>query len=518
MRNSEKKDILLTTLNARYSHTALGLRYLLANLGDLSKRALLLEFECKRPIQEIADEVLSHEPKIVGLGVYIWNVTKTLELIHILKKRNPKLYIILGGPEAGYAPSDHSLLIKADFCISGEADIAFRELCEGVLSGDLPTGKRIIPPPPNPDLLQLPYDLYSDHDIAHRIIYVETTRGCPFQCEYCISSREESLRLFSLERVFEGFQNLLDRGARHFKFIDRTFNVDAKHCLNVLQFFKERYTSGLFLHLEMKPDLFSAELKSLLCTFPPMSLQFELGIQTFDMEVANRIKRYQDYDLIERNLQFLRNETQVYLHTDLIAGLPGESMESFVSGFDRLIALKPHEIQLGILKRLHGAPISKYDREFKMRYNPAPPYNILETGLISTAKIKCIDRFAHYWDTIYNSGNFIESAPLIWKNEPSTFHAFLQWSEWFYDHTHKEHGIPLNDTLRYLFSFLTDYKQQDRETVAKTLLTDYMRAGRRDVPICLRPHVGKWRPTFKTIDGPVYLKRQWLRYTYQEAM
>src|SRR5437667_1911505 len=230
--------------------------------------------------------------------------------------------------------------------------------------------------------LVLPYELYDQRDVEHRVIYVEASRGCPFKCEFCLSSLDVPVRNVPLEPFLEAMQSLLERGVRHFKVVDRTFNLSLKIGQRILQFFLERYRPGLFLHFEMIPDRLPEGLRELIRKFPSGALQFEVGIQTFNEEVAERISRRQDNFKLEENLRFLRAETGVHVHADLIVGLPGEDLASFAAGFDRLVALGPQEIQVGILKRLRGTPIVRHDRDWEMIYSPHAPYEVLRTGAI----------------------------------------------------------------------------------------------------------------------------------------
>ena len=316
------------------------------------------------------------------------------------------------------------------------------------------------PRPPLADLatLALPYDFYTDNDLAHRAIYVEASRGCPYECEFCLSALDETVRQFPLDRFLAAMQRLLDRGCRQFKFVDRTFNLDLKTSAAILQFFLDRYQPGLFLHFEMIPDRLPESLRVLIQKFPPASLQFEVGIQTFNEEVARRISRRQNNAKAEENLRWLRAHTGVHIHADLIVGLPGESLDSFAAGFDRLVAIEPHEIQVGILKRLRGAPIARHTAQWQMIYDPQPPYEILQNRDLDFATMQRLRRFARYWDLIANSGRFVETAPLIWKNS-SPFREFLAFSDWLYTETRSTHGIALPRLARLLEEYLREKKE-----------------------------------------------------------
>lgn len=478
-------DIVLTTLNAKYIHAAFGLRYLMANLGDIQSRAKMLEFDINQRPLEITEVILAEKPRIVGIGVYIWNVTQTTQLVADLKRVCPELIIVLGGPEVSFETEQQEICRIADYVITGEGDLAFADLCRQLLARERP-GTKVIPAPlPTFAQLALPYHLYDERDIANRIIYVEASRGCPFSCEFCLSSLDIPVRNAPLDKFLDAMQSLLDRGVKHFKFVDRTFNLNLHVGQSILTFFHERYRPGLFLHFEMIPDRFPEALRALVQSFPEGALQFEVGIQSFNKEVCKLISRRQDNAKVEENLRWLREETGVHIHADLIAGLPGEDIESFASGFDRLVALHPQEIQLGILKRLRGTPIGRHDAEWGMVYSPNPPYEILQTKLIDFPTMQRVRRFARYWDMVANSGNFIETTPLLW-GDGSAFHGFMEFVDWAFERVGRTHAIQLTRLAELLFQHLCERGTVNRSRIADTLLRDYRRGGHTDCPSFLR--------------------------------
>jgi len=501
-------EIVLTTLNAKYIHAAFGVRYLFANLGELRARAGILEFDInQRPI-EIAEALLASNPTIIGFGVYIWNVTETTEVIAIIKRVKPGIRIIVGGPEVSFETDQQQIVALADFVITGEADLCFVETCRRLLAGEPPENKLIPAALPDPGQIALPYGYYDEKDVAHRIIYVEASRGCPFTCEFCLSSLDVPVRQFPLPRLLEEFQRLLDRGVQHFKFVDRTFNLNLAVSKTLLEFFLERLHPGLFLHFEMIPDRLPEALRAIISKFPPGALQFEIGVQSFNEEVCRLISRRQDVRKLEENFHFLRQQTGVHIHADLIAGLPGETLESFGAGFDRLIGLRPHEIQVGILKRLRGTPIVRHDQEWAMSYNSHPPYEILQNKLLDFPTLQRLRRFSRYWDLVGNSGNFVESTPLLWHDGASPFSAFLQFSDWLFGKVGKTDSIALVALGARLFEFLTRERQLPAASTAEILLRDYQRGGRRYVPQYLREFVSETKA--KRADGSRVhqLKRQ----------
>ena len=478
-------DIVLTTLNAKYIHAAFGLRYLFANLGSLRERARIVEFDINQRTLDIAEILLAQKPKIIGIGVYIWNVAQATDLVAALKRLQPNVTVILGGPEVSYETEAQEIVRLADHVITGEADLKFAEVCVQLLEGDKALPKIIAAPVPEFSRLELPYQFYNDDDVAHRVIYVEASRGCPFTCEFCLSSLDIPVRAAALDSFLVEMQKLLERGVRQFKFVDRTFNLNIATSRAILEFFLARHQPGNFYHFEMIPDRLPAELRAIIAKFPPGSLQFEVGVQTFNEEVEELIKRRQNHQRLDENFRFLRGETGVHIHADLIVGLPGETVESFAAGFDRLVALRPQEIQVGILKRLRGTPIVRHDADWEMVYNPHSPYEILRTKLIDFETMQRMRRFARHWDLVANSGNFVETTPLLWANA-SPFASFFRWSEWLHERAGRGDGIALARLMEWLFEYLTNELRQEPVSVANALWRDYQRGGRSDKPSFLR--------------------------------
>lgn len=497
-------EIVIAAFNARYAHTSFGARYLLANLGELQAQSTLLEFDLQVQPRSAAEQILAKNPHIVSMGCYIWNIELVTKVAALLKSIRPDIKLILGGPEISYETEEQELFQYADHVICGEGEIEFPELCGKLISHhrdteahrDGETDKSAVPlclcgekpsriiraEPVDVAQIELPYDLYSDEDIAHRAIYVEASRGCPFRCEYCMSSLDPCVRYFSEEKLFTAFGKLLDRGARSFKFVDRTFNIDIEYALRILAFFREHYEPGMMLHFEVIPDRLPHALMEAVKLCPPGMLQFEIGIQTFNEEVAHRIRRPLDIEKIEVNMKRLREETGVHIHSDLIAGLPGEDLASFESGFNRLLSLNPQEIQLGILKRLRGAPIDRHSKDWKMVYSTHAPYEILQTRLIPFEQMQRVQRFARYWNLTVNNGQFINTAPLIWKDVPSPFAAFMKWSDWLYTKTNTTGNLHMVRLAKLLLEFLTQTRGSDEISAAEALWKDYQRGNRPDMP------------------------------------
>ena len=473
--STQPVEILLCTLNARFQHASLGLRYLYANLGALQHRARIHEFVMGTKAEVIVEQILAQSPSVVGFGVYIWNVEEITTVLGILKAAAPHVKCVLGGPEVSFKDDLPSLASYADHIITGQADISFAKLAKQLLDGPRPLQKVIAGESFELDDLALPYAYYTNEDIAKRYLYVEASRGCPFKCEFCLSSLDKTADPFNLDAFLVQMQSLYERGARMFKFVDRTFNLNINTSLKILDFFLEKIEQNpsdpVFAHFELVPDHLPEKLKAAIVKFPPGTLQFEIGIQTFNPEVQTLISRRQNDQKAEDNIRWLVTQTQAHMHVDLIAGLPGESLESFGEGLDRLYKMGPHEIQLGILKRLRGTPIIRHTQTRQMRYNPRTPYNVLATDALSFAQVQELTRFARYWDLIVNSGRFPNTLKYVFGQAP--FARFRALSSWLYQTTDATHKIALERLFDLLHAWLIEGGIQTKQ-VEEALTIDYL--------------------------------------------
>ena len=500
-------NILLVVLNARYSHPALGVRCLLANMGNLRSETALEEFLIGDDPQLILENILRHRPQVVGFSLSIWNVQPTSRVMALLRRVAPEIRIIAGGPEVRWAQEPP---LHVDTVIRGEGETVFPELCKSFLNGDTP-------PPvvdgglPNLEELNLPYNEYTDEDLSRRITYVETARGCPFGCEFCLSSRETHVREFSLERMLPVFDNLLERGCRTFKFIDRTFNRNLRSCEQLLDFFYSRWPrdahgnligpgsgrqmdksaenrTGLFLHFEVVPDRFDERIVESLARFPAGGVQLEVGVQTLDPEAGERIGRRINVSATRRSLSLLSGKTEVHIHADLIAGLPGEDAEDFERSFNGLREMCPGEIQLGILKLLPGAPLARHVEPYKMVFNPEPPYDVLQTDRIPFERMQELKRLARYYEMFSNSGKFFRGMQELMDGESSAFAAFDAFSAWLWKRFGRAHAIGLPKQYEALHDYLSTERNLGTRRAGILLAADYLSTAReRYMPERLRP-------------------------------
>jgi len=449
-------------------------------MGKLRSQTELVEYNISSRAIDIAEDLLNKNPDIIGFGIYIWNTEQTTKVIKLIKKIRPEIKIILGGPEVSYEYKEQECVKAADYLITGQADQIFGETCEQILNGLAPVEKFIHSRPFKLSEINLPYAEYTDEDITNRIIYVEASRGCPFKCEFCLSSLDKTVYPFNLDLFLGEMQKLYNKGVKHFKFVDRTFNLKVDTSIRIMEFFLDKQDKELFLHFELIPDHLPEKLKSTIARFPEHSLQFEIGIQSLNPEVQTLISRKQNTDKARDSIHWIRNSSHGHIHADLIIGLPGEDINSFAQGFNELYLMGPHEIQVGILKRLRGTPVIRHTEEYDARYSPLPPYNILSNKLIDFNTMQRLTRFARYWDIIINNGRFKHSRDLLLSDTP--FENFITLSDWIFKETHQTHKFSLERLFKLIYLGMTEILNIDSKKTRTVLLQDFEASGIKGLP------------------------------------
>ena len=486
------KNIILTTINAKWIHPSLALRLLKANLRGLEESCLIMEFALRQKLSEKVepllaalapakrspqDGALSRRTKILGVSVSIWNHLATIELLRELEKASLEIkpVIVMGGPEVSRLPPDAGIFQFADFVIRGEGETAFRTLCEEIFDKqqEQPAWDRQRKPrfidAGYADVREIKsaYHLYEEEDTLKKLTYVEASRGCPFNCEFCQSAGDNAVREFPIETFLAGMDALIQRGARKFKFLDRSFNVNIERSLKIMEFFLDKITrSGapLVVHFEMVPSIFPPELLRTLSRFPPGTLRLEIGIQSLNPRITALIKRPSNPEKELETIRSLREKTNAVIHADLIAGLPGEDLVSFAKSFDSLwLALRKTnktssetftdarvEIQPGILKLLPGTPISRHSEAFGMRYNSLPPYEVEETSAMSASDIKRVKNFARFWEVIVNR-RLARADDFAGEN--AVFENFMELSDSLFAHFGRNWGIDKSELTEAVKSF-----------------------------------------------------------------
>ncbi len=416
-------DVVITTLNSQYIHASLAPWCLKAGLGAYGDPAIhseVVEGTVNEPVAVAAQRILAFRPQVVGLSCYIWNIGQTEALIRQLRQSDPLLTIVVGGPEVSYcAERVFSRNPDVDFLIAGEGERPFALLCNALLHGNadgfsnpavMRRGGAVAAPCTPNDVPPSPYSPEALKSFSGRIAYLETSRGCPFRCAFCLSGRCGSVRYYPLERAKRELLLLAASGARVVKLVDRTFNANRARALLLFQYILENYggaiPAGMCFHFEIAGDLLEEETLSCLAKAPVGSMQFEIGLQSFFPDTLEAVCRKTDLALLERNIRRLLLPGNVHVHVDLIAGLPLEDYQRFSDSFNRAFSLRPHMLQLGFLKRLFGSPMEESPARYPGRFCDAAPYEVQDTPWLSERELDRLRKTAFELDRLYNSGRF----------------------------------------------------------------------------------------------------------------
>lgn len=491
---------VLTTFNAKYIHTSLALRLLyVANKEqhDISFK----EYIIKENVDTVIQDLNLVMPDIVGISVSIWNVEKSRQLAQRLKEINPATIIILGGPEVMYEPDYFLKNWSVDFIISGEGEFVLGELLNAIELGELSPNlngvshkghiSKFVVKANLSALAKLPspYQLEEDKiDIKNRLVYFESSRGCPYQCQYCLSSLEKGVRYFPKEWLFENLKYLIDNGARQIKFLDRTFNLNKEHTLYLFNFLIENYRHDLSCQFEIYADLLTDDTISFLnSNLPANFFRFEIGIQSTYEPTNIEVRRKQDFPLLAKNIKKLMNGRVIDLHLDLIAGLPYETFERFVKSFNDVFVFGAKEVQLGFLKMLRGTNLRKNSDRYGYVYHQKAPYEIVSNNDMSKHELDRIHDAEHALEKYWNSGKFSRSMTHLFTKEYEGryFELFDEIGQYYKANNLAHIGYQLEDVFRHLHNLLLA-KGID---IFDLLRTDYYSNFK------IRPH-GFWIPAF----------------------
>lgn len=461
---------VLSTLNAKYIHTSLALRWLyVANKDKFN--VSYIEFVIKENINSVAQQLIETDCDVLGLSVSIWNVRQTQTLIQLLKEKKPELIIFVGGPEVTYEPEFFLENWEIDYVISGEGEFVsgqlFEALQQGIREVDIPgvsyighISRTIV----QADiekliLLDSPYQLKEDKEaLINRVVYLETSRGCPYQCQYCLSSLEKGVRYFPKEYIYDNLSYLIQSDAKLIKFLDRTFNLNKTHTYNVFNFLIENYRPNLSCQFEIYADLLDDEKIAFLNNnLPKDYFRFEIGIQSTYEPTNLEVKRRQDFDLLSKNIKLLMEGGKIDLHLDLIAGLPFETYERFKKSFNDVFALGAKEVQLGFLKMLRGTNLRRNAAKYGYKYDELPPYEIEYNDSISAEEITLIHNAEEALDRYWNSGRFDRSLTFVFENFYSNryFEFFEELYNFYSAKNFPRFGYQLEDLFAVLQEFLT---------------------------------------------------------------
>ena len=391
-----KNEILLCAINAKYIHSNLAVRYLKKYCETQIEGIDIAEFSINDNISSILKKLCCSDARIYGFSCYIWNISMVLDICSSLKKAKPEAVIILGGPEVSYdAANLLSIYSFINYIVIGEGEAAMIDLLRFLTAGkgnlpDIPgiayrSGESIAitePRPDIPDLDALPFPYDSFDGLDNKIIYYETSRGCPFNCQYCLSSTIRGVRYLSMDRVRQDIKSFAAAGIKQVKLVDRTFNCDLDRSMEIMQYIIDINPSANF-HFEIAADLIDERFLEIVEKAPDGMFQFEIGVQSTNPKTLSEIKRKMDFDKVSHNVARLLSFKNAHIHLDLIAGLPYEDMESFEKSFNDVYSLKPDMLQLGFLKLLKGSGIRKGCEGYRIQHHDFPPYEVISTAWLS---------------------------------------------------------------------------------------------------------------------------------------
>ncbi|MBN2079808.1 MAG: B12-binding domain-containing radical SAM protein [Spirochaetes bacterium] len=470
-----RKKIALVAINARYTHSCLALYCLKSYVRDLGHDVYMREYSLRRDIEEIAKEIAAGKPDVVGLSVYIWNAAAMERLVPALRQRLPGAMIVLGGPEAGYDPERWLRGVPGVDCVvRGPGEQGFAHLLAHGPGGG-------IVDMPNPPFAELPFP-YDDDDFLNlekRYVYYESSRGCPFRCTYCISSRgDQALEFRPLELVRKELAAILSWNPMMVKFVDRTFNADRKHSREIWSFLLECHAKGpTRFHFEIHPALLDEEDFEILSRCPACLFNFEIGVQTINPETRSAIRRGGDWTPERQKIERLVRDGRVRIHLDLIAGLPEDDLAWVRHSFNELYALRPRHLQLGFLKVLPGTEMAEAARGYCMAWDPSPPYLVHETAWLTADDLHRLDRVAHLVDRLHNTGRFPETLKALEDLYETAFDLYNSLGEFM-----KEHGSPPGRRGESGSAFLRDFITHLRNGESGLLLSALDRDARAMSP------------------------------------
>lgn len=440
--------VLLVAINAKYIHSNLAVfslrRYAERHTGA---EVEIAEYTINQPQGKILADIMRRDADLIAFSCYIWNIECVRSLVSDIGKIRPEVDIWLGGPEVSQdAERALEVMPVAKGVIRGEGERAFAGLIREYEKGaerfetlDITwrcKGHNLVKNPPGErmsfDEIEFPYEDLKDFD--NRIIYYESSRGCPFRCSYCLSSVDKALAFRSVEKVKEELDFFIERKVPQVKFIDRTFNCEHGRTMAIWEYIREHDNGSTNFHFEIAADIMTDEEIEVLGKMRPGALQLEIGVQSTNEQTIREINRPMDFAKVSRVVKRILEPGNVHVHLDLIAGLPYEDAASFRKSFNDVFALRPHQLQLGFLKVLKGSPIAAKCEEYGLAFTDLPPYEVLKTNWISYAELAKLKAAEEMVDSYYNSGQFGNALEFLLEHcfggdEFGVFEGLAQWYE-----------------------------------------------------------------------------------------
>ena len=435
--------ILLTAINAKYIHSNLAIYSLRACAGEYKSQIELAEFTINNQKDYILEEIYKRKPDILCFSVYIWNLDYVESVAREFKKICPDTPVWVGGPEVSYEVEDFlTSHPEIDGVMIGEGEETFREVCgyyagnreldsiQGIAYRDN-NGIRVTESRAIMDMSRIPFCYDTMEDFSNRIIYYESSRGCPFSCSYCLSSVDKSLRFRDTELVKKELLFFINQKVPQIKFVDRTFNCNHAHAMEIWRFIKEHDNGVTNFHFEISADLINDEELKLISDMRPGLIQLEIGVQSTNEVTIKEIHRTMKLERLKEVVRAIQSGANVHEHLDLIAGLPYEDYDSFARSFDEIYELKPNQLQLGFLKVLKGSFMYDHAKEYGIIYHDRPPYEVLSTKWISFDDVLRIKKVEEMLEVYYNSGQFEITMKLMDVLYDSAFDFFQRLGDFY---------------------------------------------------------------------------------------
>ena len=450
--------VLLAAVNAKYIHSNLAVHSLKAYARTYTEEIEVAEYTINQTFDAILQDIYRRKPDLLGISCYLWNIEYVGQLLRELPKILPDTKIWLGGPEVSYdAKAVLEQYPKVEGVMCGEGEETFAELlrvyheekgalCSGVkrdeLFSDIPgiayrnKDKAVIQNDFRPviDLSTIPFVYDHIEDFENRIIYYESSRGCPFRCSYCLSSVEKTLRFRDVERVKKELAFFLEQEVAQVKFVDRTFNCRHEHAMEIWKFLIEHDNGVTNFHFEISADLLTDEEIALIGQMRPGLIQLEIGVQSTNDATITEIHRTMQLDRLKAVVRSIQEKENIHEHLDLIAGLPYEGYETFARSFDEIYALKPNQLQLGFLKVLKGSYMYEHATEYGLIYRSRPPYEVLKTNWLGFGEILRIRQVEEMLEVYYNSGQYATAIRLLETQYASAFAMFAELGTFYEEH------------------------------------------------------------------------------------